>query len=331
MGIKNLNSYFRQKCTKESIKQKHLSCYRNKNIVIDASIYLYRFIQENALIENMYLLISILKYYNIHPIFIFDGKPPHEKKESLKIRKNEKVNAKERFQFLKNAIQEQTNINILKEMKNEMEILKKKIVTLKEIDVKRVQSLMDKYGVDYVNADGEADVLCALFTINGTADYCLSDDTDMFLYNSPKVLRNISLINHYVLEYDTNKILNELDINFSDFQDIMIISGTDYNPLQCNDLFTVLKYYYEYVTDIQSDFYDYLIKNKNLPLDKNKLLEIKNMYNLPFASCKSNEKMKYKKTIDYSNLYSFMESNGFIFYNRVENNLPWKSGIKISA
>ena len=38
------------------------------------------------------------------------------------------------------------------------------------------------------------DVLCALFTINGTADYCLSDDTDMFLYNSPKVLRNISLI-----------------------------------------------------------------------------------------------------------------------------------------
>ena len=35
MGIKNLNSYFRQKCTKESIKQKHLSYYRNKTIVID--------------------------------------------------------------------------------------------------------------------------------------------------------------------------------------------------------------------------------------------------------------------------------------------------------
>ena len=102
---------------------------------------------------------------------------------------------------------------------------------------------MDKYGVNYVNADGEADVLCALFTINGTADYCLSDDTDMFLYNSPKVLRNISLINHYVLEYDTNKILNELNIDFSDFQDIMIISGTDYNPLQCNNLFTVFQYY----------------------------------------------------------------------------------------
>jgi len=331
MGIKNLNSYFRQKCTKDSIKQKHLSCYRNKTIVIDASIYLYRFNQENALIENMYLLISILKYYNICPIFIFDGKPPKEKKESLKIRKNEKVNAKARFEFLKNEIQKETNITNLNEMKNEMEILKKKMVTLKEIDVKCVKSLMDKYGVNYVIAEGEADVLCALFTINGRADYCLSDDTDMFLYNSPKVLRNISLINHCVLEYDTKKILIELNISFSDFQDIMIISGTDYNPLQCNNLFTVLQYYYEYVSDMESDFYDYLIKNKNLSLDKNKLLEIKNMYSIPFASCNSNEIMKYKKTIDYSNLYSFMESNGFIFYNRISNNLPWKSSIKILA
>ncbi len=331
MGIKNLNSYFRQKCTTQSIKQKHLSCYRNKTIVIDASIYLYRFNQENALIENMYLLISILKHYNIHPIFIFDGKPPEEKKESLKIRKREKVNAKERFEFLKNEIQNETNISILKELKDEMEVLKKKIVTVKEIHIKSVQTLMDKYGVNYINANGEADVLCALFTINGTAEYCLSDDTDMFLYNSPKVLRNISLINHCVLEYDTKKILNELNMNFNDFQDIMIVVGTDYNPYQSFDLFTILNYYYDYNNSVENDFYDYLIKNKDMILDKNKLLEIKSMYNSSFASSISNKTQEYKKRIDYSNLYTFMESNGFIFYNRIENKLPWKSGIKISV
>lgn len=76
MGIKHLNSYFRSKCTDYSISQKHLSVYRNKKFVIDTSIYLYRFLSENALIENMYLMISLFKYYNITPVFIFDGRPP---------------------------------------------------------------------------------------------------------------------------------------------------------------------------------------------------------------------------------------------------------------
>ena len=44
MGIRNLNRFLRKKCTTLSIKKKHLSDYRNKTIVIDTSIYLYRLI-----------------------------------------------------------------------------------------------------------------------------------------------------------------------------------------------------------------------------------------------------------------------------------------------
>ena len=65
MGIKHLNSYFRSKCTDYSISQKHLSVYRNKKFVIDTSIYLYRFLSENALIENMYLALYQKSYYTI--------------------------------------------------------------------------------------------------------------------------------------------------------------------------------------------------------------------------------------------------------------------------
>lgn len=330
MGIKNLNSYFRQKCTKESIKQKHLSYYRNKTIVIDTSIYLYRFNQEGELMENMYLLISILKYYNINPIFIFDGRPPEEKKESLKIRKNEKVNAKARFEFLKNEIKNETNAAVLKDMKNELEFLRKKIVTVKDSHVKNVQCLMDKYGVTYLSANGEADVLCAMFNVSGKADYCLSDDTDMFLYNCPKVLRNISLINHCVLEYDTEKILNELNVNFNDFQDIMILVGTDYNPHNNFNLSLVFEYYNEYKDQAELDFYDYLIKTKSLIIDKESLSNIKKIYN----SCNNydlNHIVVPREKIDYSNLYNLMESNGFIFYNRLDNNLPWKCPIKVTV
>jgi len=61
-----------------------------KKIVVDISIYLYKYEAENALLENMYVMLSIFSYYNIIPIFIFDGKPPPEKKALLQKRKEDK-------------------------------------------------------------------------------------------------------------------------------------------------------------------------------------------------------------------------------------------------
>ena len=37
---------------------------QNKKICIDTSIYLYRFVGDNALLENFYLMISIHLYYD---------------------------------------------------------------------------------------------------------------------------------------------------------------------------------------------------------------------------------------------------------------------------
>ena len=82
MGIKLLNKFLRKQCKKD-IQLIHLSKLKDKTIVIDISIYLYRFKGENALIENIYHLCSIFKYYKIKPIFIFDGDRPEEKTETL--------------------------------------------------------------------------------------------------------------------------------------------------------------------------------------------------------------------------------------------------------
>ena len=88
MGIKNLNRYLLEKCSENAIKQKHLSIFSGKTLVIDTSIYLYKFAEEKALIENMYQLITIMRHYKIIPIFVFDGKPPKEKEELIQKRKN---------------------------------------------------------------------------------------------------------------------------------------------------------------------------------------------------------------------------------------------------
>ena len=69
MGIKYLNKYLQTNCS-NSIKQVSLNDLRDKKIVIDTSIYLYRFLGENTLLENFYLMISIFREYNIIPLFV---------------------------------------------------------------------------------------------------------------------------------------------------------------------------------------------------------------------------------------------------------------------
>jgi 5'-3' exonuclease len=82
MGIQNLNKLLKEQCA-DSLRLIPLSELSGKKIAVDISIYLYKYTIENSLIENIYLMLSVFRYYNIIPIFIFDGKPPTEKKELL--------------------------------------------------------------------------------------------------------------------------------------------------------------------------------------------------------------------------------------------------------
>ena len=101
MGIKNLNRFLFDHCSKKSICKIHLSELAGKTLVIDTSIYLYKFSYEDSLIENMYLFVSILKHYKIRPLFIFDGKPPPEKRDLLQRRRMEKKDAENKYMKLK--------------------------------------------------------------------------------------------------------------------------------------------------------------------------------------------------------------------------------------
>ena len=100
MGIRALNKFLQAKC-KSSIKSIPLSELSGKKIAVDISIYLYKYISENALLENLYLMISIFRSNNIIPIFIFDGKPPAEKNDTIASRKKNKTDAREEYYRLK--------------------------------------------------------------------------------------------------------------------------------------------------------------------------------------------------------------------------------------
>lgn len=269
MGIKQLNKYLIDNCSKKSIKKIELKQLKKQKIVIDTSIYLYKFINENRLIENMDNFISILQKYEIEPIFIFDGKPPPEKKELLQKRKIEKKDAELKYNELKQMMENMGSIDKKKEILLQMENLKNQFIRIKDEDIQKVKELMDKRRVIYYNSIIEADQLCAYMVKKQKVDICVSDDMDMFLYGCPFILRNINLINHTAILYNVSSILNDLKMNEQNFREIMVISGTDYNITLETNLYETMKWYNEYNKYLFEDkdlnnkkgFYEWLLTN----------------------------------------------------------------------
>ena len=108
MGIKHLNQFLRSECG-ESIKNIQIAELSGKKIAIDISIYAYKYESNDSLIENIYIMLSIFRQNNITPVFVFDGKPPTEKKALLEKRREDKKEAEQEYNILKKKLEEQNN------------------------------------------------------------------------------------------------------------------------------------------------------------------------------------------------------------------------------
>ena len=318
MGIKYLNKYLQANCSK-SIKQISLNDLRDKKIVIDTSIYLYRFLGENALLENFYLMISIFREYNIIPLFVFDGKPPKEKNDLLQKRKNDKKEAEMKYKELETRLLDvsDTSEEEKKEMRDNMESLKKDFVRVHHTDIENVKLLIQSYGVSYIEAPGEADKLCAKMVCKNKAYACLSEDMDLFVYGCNRVLRYISLLKRTVIMYDLKNMLVDLNLTMDEFQSICIVSGTDYNIDNENDtnLLKTVKYFKKYKQSDKLDFYEWLCDNTTYIKNISDLYEIQAMFNLTnMPEYKQYETLKILNgPINKSNLKVIMATEDFIF------------------
>ena len=169
MGIKHLNRFLKENCSKNSIRKIELHQMSGKRIVIDQSIHLYKYMSDDALIENMYQLISILLLHNIIPLFVFDGKPPPEKYDLITQRKEVKQNAENQYSEL---LLKYENTNDKDEKKNMMQTLielKHKFVRVRNTDKVRVKELLSAFGIMYYESINEADAICAYMVKSGKA------------------------------------------------------------------------------------------------------------------------------------------------------------------
>jgi 5'-3' exonuclease len=284
MGIRYLNRFLKDNAS-PSINLYNLAKLSGKKIAVDISIYIYRFAGDNTLIENIYLMLSIFRHYNIIPIFVFDGRAPVEKLELLQKRKEDKEKAQEEYNKLKNSLNNEMNESEKQEIIYHMEMLKKKFVYINKNDIENVKMLIKSYGATYYDASGEADELCVMLNIKDKVWACLSEDMDMFVYGCPRVIRYLSLLNHTAVVYDLKGILNNLGITQKELREICVLSGTDYN-IECHDtpniLNTNLKLFKKYHKSNKNiSFYEWLNENKkNYIKDYDLLLRICNIFDL---------------------------------------------------
>jgi flap endonuclease-1 len=313
MGIKDLNRYLLNHCLSPDSISKNISLseFKGKIIVVDTSIYIYKFLETNALIENMYLLISIMLDSGIIPVFIFDGKPPPEKRELLYQRKLKKKEAEQLYNELK--LKQDQNQDPDQEIHREMEWLQKQFLRINHTHIQIVKDLLTAYGIEYYVASGEADELCAQLVISNKAWACMSDDMDLLVYGCPRVIRHLSLLNKKATLYNMNHILKDLHMTLPIFRQIMVLSGTDYYTNTDYHLQGVLKWYNEFCLQpqmIYTDFFEWLKNIHKVEIEFfQKIISMFLVSEMNNSFMNTVFKINEKKEKD---LYRLLQSEGFL-------------------
>ena len=311
MGVKLLSSLLKAYCS-DVVEKHHMGDLFGKKICIDSMIYLYRFKSQDALIEKFYLMCTLFKYYNITPLFVFDGKPPDEKKEEIFKRKMERKNAKEQYYNLKEMYGE----NPTKEEIENLQQIKRKMTYITHQDIVDIQNLIEFYGMKYIVAHGEADRLCASLVLKKKVYAVLTEDMDLFALGCPTVLRYISLSNHTYLSYNLNKILEKLEITLKDFQYLCVLSGNDYFKNNKN-IFNYMKMYKRYKKNknTHTSFNGWLLDNKSITNEQ--AYDINNAMVMYKDINKELNNYKYFAirlgSVDKKNLFNILHKERFIF------------------
>jgi len=260
MGIKDLNKFLRSKCP-DVFREVHLSKLQFKKCAVDISLYIFKYATifgEDGWIGAFLNLISCLRRNNIHACFIYDTKAPEEKNEERQHRREQREKLDERISQLCIALDKAKMTNefdpilldlvkpgesmgrkrllqtvrpniTIEEIEFEVDRIKRQSVKLSSADFELTKTILDILGVPYFNAPGEAETTCADLCKQGNVDFVLSEDTDVLAYGSPYFLTKINTSTDTCVLISYEDVLSSLALSSSEFLDLCIMFGTDYN------------------------------------------------------------------------------------------------------
>ena len=232
MGIKNLKKFL-DKYAPSSITNKKYSDYKNKAIAIDTSLVIYKYIsamrktgkdlvtKEGRVTSHLFGIINLISKLislKITPIFVFDGKPPALKKDTLK----------KRYETKKKAEDKLTSDTLTAEQKITYFM---QTVKISPDIIKDTKEMLNVLGIPYIDSPEEADAQCVCLIKNNLAYAVATEDMDLLTFGASRVLKDFfSTKDDKVVEINLEDMLKELKFDSEQFIDQSILLGCDYLP-----------------------------------------------------------------------------------------------------
>ncbi|MFH1450815.1 MAG: flap endonuclease-1 [archaeon] len=228
-------------------KELELKSLAGKRIAIDAFNTLYQFLaiirqpDGTPLMDNegrvtshlsgLFYRTAKLMELGILPSFVFDGKPPQLKADTIKKRGAIKVEAKKKW---KDAVE-----------KEDLKSAKKYAQATSKLDERMIddsKALLDALGIPWVQSPSEGEAQAALICKENDVYAVGSQDFDSLLFGAPRFIRNITITGkrkipgksyYYELKpvlITLADVLKQLDVTQEQLIEIGIMIGTDFNP-----------------------------------------------------------------------------------------------------
>jgi len=227
-------------------KEIDLNKLQHKTLAVDAANHLYQFLSNIRSRDGSFLtdssghvtshLIGLLSrttrllQENIKLIYVFDGKVPELKKAETSRRREIKIQAAKKYDEA--------------EAKGDEAGMRKfaaRTSRLNDEMIKDAKTLLDALGVPHVDAPSEGEAQAAHMAKKDICYAVASQDADCLLFQSPILIRNLSLSGKRKLPgkasfqavslelISLKETLRQLDINQSQLISLAMLVGTDYN------------------------------------------------------------------------------------------------------
>ncbi len=165
----------------------------------------------------------------IKPVFVFDGKPPEFKAQTIKERAETRGLSEIRW-IAARALGEEDAFKYAQASSR-----------LDDQIIGDAKALLDYMGIPCIQSPSEGEAQAAFMAINSDADAVGSQDYDALLFGAPKLVRNLAITGRRKLPgkkayidvkpdiLELNSILDALNITSKQLIDVAILVGTDYN------------------------------------------------------------------------------------------------------
>lgn len=259
MGIKNLSRFINDNCPQARFTIP-ISALKGKKIAIDAYNWIYSSMSiarktvinstdlyfdgmpnEMAIRKEWFQIILHFLHtwlgMGILPVFVFDGTPPPEKNETKDKRSKVKQGTKAKIEDLQTKLK---NMDMFTDSRGLLNDLRKELCNytcISSIDIELFKTILKWIGIEYMTAKGDGEKLCSMLCIEKKVAAVFSCDIDNLVYGCPL------LITGFTKDYLIDKgqrvrqckclrldyVLTELKINYTQFIDLCIMAGCDYN------------------------------------------------------------------------------------------------------